>query len=101
VTPAELSSRAQQDLLAATRWIEEDNPRAAEALLEGVRGAARLIGRHPDIGRLRPEITAKDYRFLPLTGFPYVLVYDPRLTPPLIARILHGARDLPAALRDL
>ena len=101
MTVAELSAHAQQDLLAATRWIESDNPTAAQGLIVAVRDAAARIGRHPDIGRVRPEITAKDYRFLPLTGFPYVLVYDARRTPPLIARVLHGARDLPDVLRDL
>jgi len=94
VTPASLSPRARRDWLAATRWIEKDNPTAALGLRNSIRQAAERIGRHPDVGRLRPEVTVKSYRFLPLTGFPYVIVYDPRRTPPLIARILHGARDL-------
>jgi toxin ParE1/3/4 len=93
-----LSPRARRDLLAATRWIEKDNPTAALGLRNAIRQAAERIGRHPDVGRLRPELTAKAYRFLPLTGFPYVVVYDARRTPPLIARILHGARDLSDAL---
>jgi toxin ParE1/3/4 len=101
VTPAELSPRARRDLLGATRWIERDNPAAARALVEAVRDAAARIGRHRSVGRLRPDITAKSYRFLPLTGFPYVVVYDGQPTPPLILRVLHGARDLPEVLRDL
>jgi toxin ParE1/3/4 len=83
------------------RWIRRDNPAAAQGLRQALDHAARDVARHPEVGRLRPEITAKGYRFLPLTGFPYVIVYDPSVTPPLIARVLHGARDLPEVLRDL
>jgi toxin ParE1/3/4 len=36
-----------------------------------------------------------------LTGFPYVIVYTAARNPPLIVRILHGARDLPEILRGL
>jgi toxin ParE1/3/4 len=83
------------------RWISRDNPTAARGLRHALDRAAEYIARYPEVGRLRPEITAKGYRFLPLTGFPYVVVYDGRFSPPLIARILHGARDLPEVLRDL
>ncbi|MEO5347532.1 MAG: hypothetical protein H7834_14330 [Magnetococcus sp. YQC-9] len=40
-------------------------------------------------------------RFLCLTGFPYILVYDSTPTPPLILRVFHGARELPELLEDL
>ena len=39
-------------------------------------------------------------RFLMLTGFLYVIVYNPDRKPALIARILHGAPDLPEALKS-
>jgi toxin ParE1/3/4 len=71
------------------------------ARVEDEAGAAGRIGDHPDIGVSRPTLARPPYRFLPLTGFPYVLVYNAARRPPLIARVLHGARDLPEALADL
>jgi len=36
-----------------------------------------------------------------LSGFPYVVVHNAARNSPLIVRILHGARDLPEALKEL
>jgi toxin ParE1/3/4 len=46
-----------------------------------------------------PELAEAPYRFLILTGFPYVIVYNADRRPPLIIHILHSARDLPEVLR--
>jgi len=100
MTAAILSSRARRDLLQAVRWIQPDNPAAARALREAVATAAGRLGDHPDIGVGRPTLARAPYRFLPLTGLPYVLVYNAERRPPPIARVLHGARDLPEALGD-
>lgn len=61
----------------------------------------RQIAEHPYLGHLRPDIGTERLRFLLLTGYPYLAVYEPEPAPPLILRILHGARDLPAVLREL
>jgi toxin ParE1/3/4 len=95
---ARLSSRARRDLLEATRWIAADNPTAARALREAVDNALLQIGAHRHCGTVRPEIIEAPYRFIALTGFPYLLVYSPDLEPPLILRLLHGARHLPGIL---
>jgi toxin ParE1/3/4 len=98
---ARLAPAARRDLLEAARWIAKDNPAAAIALGEGVARTARMIGDHPYIGELRPAVASSPYRFLGLTGFPYLIVYNPDTRPPLIVRVLHGARDLPEVLREL
>lgn len=100
MTAAILSSQARRDLLQAVRWVQKDNPAAARALRDAVAVAAERIGDHPDIGIDRPVLARAPYRFLPLTGFPYVLVYNAERRPPLIARLIHGARDLPEALGE-
>lgn len=97
---AQLSPRARRDLLAATSWIARDNPIAAAALRDAVTRAAAQIGRHPNCGTERPNLAGPPRRFLPLTGFPYIIAYNAATKPPLIIRILHGARDLPTALRE-
>jgi toxin ParE1/3/4 len=98
---ATYAPQARSDLLAAVRWIRKDNPAAARALRQAVDEAAGRIARHPELGRFRPDIATSPFRFLTLTGFPYVIFYNSGRTPPRILRILHGARDLPELLRDL
>lgn len=96
---AVFSPRARRDLLAAVRWIDKDNPAAARALRDAVATAAERIGRHPEIGTVRIDLTEEPYRFLTLTGFPYVIVYNAGRRPPLMLRVLHGAMDLPEILK--
>ncbi len=92
---AVLSPRARRDLLEAVFWIAKDNRAAALGLRDSIKDAALRIGRHPHLGIERPALASPPIRFLILTGYPYVLVYDADRQPALILRILHGARDLP------
>jgi|SRR5579883_1597005 len=101
MTSVVFSPRARRDLLVATRWIARDNPAAARALRDAVAKAAERIGTYPHLGTLRPDLAGPAYRFLTLAGFPYILVYNAERHPLLIARVLHGARDLPTVLQDL
>lgn len=96
-----ISPRARRDLLSATQWIARDNPAAALALRTAVVTAAREIGNHPAIGVERLELADRPIRFLPLTGFPCVVVYDSVRRPPLILCVLHGARDLADILGEI
>lgn len=62
--------------------------------------AERLVD-CPLTGRERPEVAPPPTRFLVLAAYPHVILYQPRAGDvPVILRILHGAMDLPAALRD-
>ena len=99
--PAILAPAARHDLADAIEWIAKDNPAAARALRAAVIAAAARIGEHPRIGAVRPELATERIRFLVLRGFPYVLFYTADTAPPRILRVLHGARDLPEALRNL
>jgi len=96
--PAVLAPRARHDLLEAVRWIAKNNRTAAKGLRNAVVRAAERIGQHPRIAPTRVELAGESIRFLVLTGYPYVLVYDADRNPPLILRVLHGARDIPAIL---
>jgi toxin ParE1/3/4 len=98
---AALSPLALRELRAAARWIAKDNPAAARAFRAAVAEAANRIGEHPLIGVRRPELAKDPFRFVVLTGFPYLVVYYAERTPPVIARIVHGARDLPTELQGL
>ena len=98
---AAFTLRSGRELASAARWIATDNPSAARALRDAVYDAAERLARHPELGRVRPDVAKAPYRILVLTGFPYLIVYDPTPTPPRIVRIVHGARDLPDVLEDL
>jgi toxin ParE1/3/4 len=78
-----------------------DNPSAARGFMAAVRQATLQIGEFPHAGRPRTELLPGRFRFLTLTRYPYLLLYDAGLTPPVIIRIMHAARDLPATLRSL
>jgi toxin ParE1/3/4 len=101
VSAAVLSGRARGDLRSASRWIARDNPPAARALRRAVTAAAKRLGDFPLAGVERRDLAAPPVRFLTLPSFPYILVYDAGPRPPVVLRILHGARDLHEVLRDL
>lgn len=98
---ATLSPAARRDLLEAVRWIARDNPAAARALRDAIVSAASHIGEFPLIGKEQPDLAAPPVRLLAMTGFPYLVVYDCEARPPLVLRVLHGARDLPEVFADL
>lgn len=98
---AVFSPAARRDLVEAVRWIARDNPHAAQALRDAAIDAAGRIGEYPQIGKERPDLVDPSVRLLALTGFPYLMVYDGQARPPLVLRVLHGARDLPDIFAEL
>ena len=74
---------------------------AAEALVDAVEAAAERIGDHPHIGTTRPHLLRPTFRFLTLSGFPYLIIYNAERDPPEIVTIIHGARNLPPLLWNL
>jgi toxin ParE1/3/4 len=90
--------RAQRELRTAAMWIAEDNPAAADTLLAAAMAAARRLQTRPKLGRVRLELAPERYRFWSLRGFPYLLVYDAEVEPPIILRFVHQSRDLPAVI---
>ena len=101
MTPARLAPAARRDLLEAMQWIARDSPQAAKALRHSFDRAARVIGEHPESGTRRPDFVNLPYRVFSLTGFPYTIIYNADRRPPLIVRVLHGARDMPEVLQSL
>ena len=93
--------RAVQELGDAVMWIAADNPVAARGLLDAAIRAAALVSKRPTMARARPDLAPARFRFWPLRGYPYLLVVDIEHVPPVVARVVHQARDLPAVLDDL
>ena len=101
MTAAIISRRARAELAEAIVWIARDNPRAARALNQAVIRLAGLIGAHPAMGSVRTGLAPAPYRFLPVRGFSYVIIYRPDRAGTRILRIVHSSRDLHDALKDL
>jgi toxin ParE1/3/4 len=101
MSSAVLSPKARNDLVESIRWIAKDNPTAALALRGAVQKVALMLGNHQNSGRERLDIASPPIRFLALSGFPYIIVYDAASNPPLVLRVLHGARDLPELFDNL
>jgi len=78
----------------AVTWAAASDPPAARRLQQAFGKAARLLGAHPDAGRQQALLVGDRYRVWSVTGFPYLMVYDPAPRPPRIIRVLHTARDL-------
>jgi len=101
MTAAIISRRARAELAEAIAWIARDNPTAARALNSAVTRLATLIGAHPAMGSVRTALAPDPYRFLPVKGFSYIIIYRGKGGRPRILRIVHSSRDLHDALRDL
>jgi toxin ParE1/3/4 len=69
--------------------------------LAAVIAAAVLVARRPRIGHRRADLLPDPYRFQPVRGFPYLIVYNGSRPRPPILRVLHMARDLGPLLADL
>lgn len=99
--PARFTREALADLRQAVAWIAREDPIAADRLRIAANRAAKAIGEHPAIGQVRLEFAPERFRFVILQRFPYLIVYEPDLTPPRILRVVHGAQDLAVLLADL
>ena len=97
--PARIAAAARRDLRAALAWITRDKPAAAHRLREAVVRAADRIGKHPGSGAPRPDMLPPGRRLHTLPGWRYVIVCADDIDPPIILRILYGARDLPSLIR--
>jgi plasmid stabilization system protein ParE len=93
--------RARRELRVTVAWIAETNPAAAEALLRAALRAADLVAGNPARARVQLDLAPARFRFWSLRGYPYLLVFDVDRNPPVVARFVHQARDLPVVLGDL
>jgi toxin ParE1/3/4 len=100
MTAAIISRRARAELTDAIAWIARENPRVARSLNDAVVRLAALIGEHPAMGSVRAEVAPAPYRFLPVRGLSYVIIYRSDGGRPRILRIVHSSRDLRDVLRD-
>ena len=91
-----ISPGALADLDDVWDHIAEENPMAADRLMESLYERFRLLGTQPLMGEARPDL-ALDVRHSPLGN--YLILYRPREEGIEVLRVVHGARDIPAVFR--
>ena len=99
--PEQFAPRAIRDVEEAVDWLADNGgPDIARRMARAVVEAARRVVERPLVGRVRPDLLPADFRVWAVQGFPYLLVYDGRRSPPKIERVLHMARDLQPLLAE-
>ena len=86
------TERAQADLLETWLYIAEDNPAAADKVLDTLEQEAKLLFLQPLMGRARPELGSA-VRSWP-SATPYVVFYEVDESELTVLRVLHHARDV-------
>jgi toxin ParE1/3/4 len=84
---------AESDAVEIWSYIAEDNPDAADRLLDRIDRMFHAIAAQPQLGK-RVEELAPNLRFVPIGN--YLIFYRPAKDRVEIVRLLHGARDITA-----
>jgi plasmid stabilization system protein ParE len=81
--------QARNDLLGILEYLNDRNPGGARNVRRAVDRTLRLIGEHPQAGRLAGE---GETRVLPAGRYPYLIYWSIEGNDAWIVRIRHGAR---------
>ncbi len=85
------SKKARDDLLSIWAYIAQGNPKSADKLLDEIDKNCSLLGKNPQMGQARPDISP-DMRYFPVKN--YLILYQEQSFGVEVIRVLHGARDL-------
>lgn len=87
---------------AIAYYLSEANDRAALGFIDALERAYRHISRHPSSGSSRypTELNLPGLRAWPLRRFPHIVFYVETSDCIDVWRVLHGARDIPAWMRE-
>lgn len=93
---------ATADIDHAAAFLFAEHPTTAGAFLAAVEAAFGLLVEQPGSGSPRHAhlLPGVILRMWPVPGFPHLICYLERADAVEVLRLLHGARDLPAILRD-
>ena len=101
--PVVLRERARRDIdEAVEHYLGEAGPVVALAFIDALEDARRRIGEQPAAGspRYAHELDIPGLRSRTVRRFPYLVFYVERPADIDVWRVLHGARDLPAWMRE-
>ena len=89
---------AEEDFTEVIKFIADDNPNAAEAIVAKIEKNLELLSKNPYLGRIPrdEEIRNLGYRYIIVQD--YIIFYTIEESTILIHRILHGARNYKSLL---
>jgi plasmid stabilization system protein ParE len=85
--------KARQDLLEIADYISDDDPAAAEKVVDQIVDAIQLLCSFPAMGHVDPSLAGARHRLWPVSR--YLLVYRADTDPLQIVRIWDPARGKP------
>lgn len=91
------TAQAEEDLIEIWFYIAQDNPGAADRVLDDIEQRFHALADNPLMGRLRPDI-APELRYFAVSS--YLILYRTVEDEIQIIRVIHGARDLPTILTE-
>lgn len=92
-----LSRLARSDIKSIFKYLNEARPGGALRMKQRFSRAFLLLSEQPRSGRKRISL-GKNMRSFP--ALPYMIYYEIRTAEVLAVRVLHGARDAEAILRE-
>lgn len=103
VSRADIRPRARLDVVELATYIGKDTIFAADGFLNASTALFEFLAKSPQVGAVYPTKNKRlqGLRLFRVLGFPnHLAFYLERSFGVEIVRVLHGARDLDAALRD-
>lgn len=91
MTRVRQSARARADLVRIWRWIAQRDEERASAIIRRIEARAAILARHPEAGRLRPDI-APDARSLSVER--WLIFYRIDRNGAEVVRVVDASRDL-------
>lgn len=86
-----LHPEAYADLEEIRDYIAQDNPQAANRVIDEIFEAFRALAAFPQRGFKRPELTLRPLRFAVVRS--YVIAYAANESPLWIIAVIHGRRS--------
>ena len=87
------TAQAEEDLIDIWLYIAQDNPDAADSLLDTFEEKGQLLAENPKLGQTRPDI-AEQFRYLPVGR--YLMLYREIPGGIELVRVMQGMRLLSA-----
>ena len=85
------TAQAEEDLIDIWLYIAQDNPAAADELLDTFEEKGWLLADNPKLGQARPDI-AEEFRYLPVGR--YLMQYRESSGGVELVRVAQGMRQL-------
>ncbi len=89
------TAQAEEDLIQIWLFIGQDDPSAADRLIDLIEEKSQLLVTSPKLGMARPDV-APELRYFPVKK--YLILYREIENGVEIVRVIHGSRHLPNIL---